>query len=136
MKQIGIMKYLPMWVLYIVDVYCYAVLFSRFLVLKTNTVIMSHLIDRFSIIVVFWWCTFLRLYSMYRNSSSVIQVVISSTYHCKNCGLVTVIVCCIAGYLRNVVTGEHYRFVSMWMARSSYLAAAFIMLIFVSKTNA
>ncbi|XP_071951941.1 membralin-like [Antedon mediterranea] len=34
------------------------------------------------------------------------------------------------GYLRNVVTGEHYRFVSMWMARSSYIAAAFIMLIF------
>ncbi|XP_072027387.1 membralin-like [Amphiura filiformis] len=34
------------------------------------------------------------------------------------------------GYLRNVVTGEHYRFVSMWMARSSYIAAGFIMLIF------
>uniref|UniRef100_T1JGY6 Membralin n=1 Tax=Strigamia maritima TaxID=126957 RepID=T1JGY6_STRMM len=34
------------------------------------------------------------------------------------------------GYLRNVVTGEHYRFVSMWMARTSYLAAAFIMLVF------
>ncbi|CAH1772784.1 unnamed protein product [Owenia fusiformis] len=34
------------------------------------------------------------------------------------------------GFLRNVVTGEHYRFVSMWMARSSYLAAAFIMVIF------
>ena len=40
--------------------------------------------------------------------------------------------CVVAGYLRNVVTGEHYRFVSKWMARSSYLAAAFIMLIFVS----
>jgi len=37
-----------------------------------------------------------------------------------------------AGYLRNVVTGEHYRFVSMWMAKSSYLAAAFIMIVFVS----
>ena len=36
------------------------------------------------------------------------------------------------GYLRNVVTGEHYRFVSMWMAKSSYLAAAFIMIVFVS----
>jgi len=36
-----------------------------------------------------------------------------------------------AGYLRNVVTGEHYRFVSMWMAKSSYLAAAFIMIVFV-----
>lgn len=34
------------------------------------------------------------------------------------------------GYLRNVVTGEHYRFVSMWMARTSYIAAGFIMLIF------
>ena len=42
--------------------------------------------------------------------------------------------CLFSGFLRNVVTGEHYRFVSMWMARSSYLAAAFIMLIFVSKT--
>ena len=30
------------------------------------------------------------------------------------------------------MTGEHYRFVSMWMARSSYIAAAFIMLVFVS----
>ena len=33
---------------------------------------------------------------------------------------------------RNVVTGEHYRFVSMWMARTSYLAAFFIMIVFVS----
>ncbi|XP_076233761.1 membralin-like isoform X2 [Calliopsis andreniformis] len=34
------------------------------------------------------------------------------------------------GFLRNVVTGEHYRFVSMWMTRTSYLAAFFIMLVF------
>lgn len=34
------------------------------------------------------------------------------------------------GYLRNVVTGEHYRFVSMWMVRTSYLPAAFIMFVF------
>ncbi|BES91285.1 Tumour-associated protein [Nesidiocoris tenuis] len=34
------------------------------------------------------------------------------------------------GYLRNVVTGEHYRFVSMWMGRTAYFAAFFIMLIF------
>ncbi|XP_015120808.1 membralin [Diachasma alloeum] len=34
------------------------------------------------------------------------------------------------GFLRNVVTGEHYRFVSMWMARTSYVAAFFIMLVF------
>ncbi|KAK0092671.1 hypothetical protein PV326_000893, partial [Microctonus aethiopoides] len=34
------------------------------------------------------------------------------------------------GFLRNVVTGEHYRFVSMWMARTSYIAALFIMLVF------
>ncbi|EFN63664.1 Membralin [Camponotus floridanus] len=34
------------------------------------------------------------------------------------------------GFLRNVVTGEHYRFVSMWMARTSYLAAFFVMLVF------
>lgn len=35
------------------------------------------------------------------------------------------------GFLRNVVSGEHYRFVSMWMARTSYLAAFVIMVIFV-----
>lgn len=36
------------------------------------------------------------------------------------------------GYLRNVVTGEHYRFVSMWwMQRGSYLASFFIMILFV-----
>lgn len=39
------------------------------------------------------------------------------------------------GYLRNVVSGEHYRFVSMWMARSSYLAAAFIMLVFTVSVS-
>nr|CAD7405769.1 unnamed protein product [Timema cristinae] len=38
-------------------------------------------------------------------------------------------------YYRNVVTGEHYRFVSMWMARTSYLAAFFIMLVFVNITS-
>lgn len=37
------------------------------------------------------------------------------------------------GFLRNVVSGEHYRFVSMWMARTSYLAAFVIMVIFVSE---
>nr|KAG5698281.1 hypothetical protein BaRGS_016983 [Batillaria attramentaria] len=39
------------------------------------------------------------------------------------------------GFLRNVVTGEHYRFVSMWMARSSYVAAAFIMLVFTVSVS-
>lgn len=34
------------------------------------------------------------------------------------------------GYVRNVVTGEHYRFISMWTSRTSYIAAAFIMLVF------
>ncbi|KAI5751464.1 hypothetical protein M8J77_007710 [Diaphorina citri] len=34
------------------------------------------------------------------------------------------------GYLRNVVTGEHYRFVSMWMGRGSYVIAFLIMLVF------
>lgn len=34
------------------------------------------------------------------------------------------------GYVRNVITGEHYRFVNVWMTRASYLAAAFIMVIF------
>lgn len=40
-----------------------------------------------------------------------------------------------AGFLRNVVSGEHYRFVSMWMARTSYLAAFVIMVIFVSASG-
>lgn len=36
------------------------------------------------------------------------------------------------GYLRNVITGEHYRFVSMWwMQRGSYVASFFIMILFV-----
>lgn len=39
------------------------------------------------------------------------------------------------GFLRNVVSGEHYRFVSMWMARTSYLAAFVIMVIFVSAAR-
>ncbi|KAI1290150.1 Membralin [Halotydeus destructor] len=34
------------------------------------------------------------------------------------------------GYVRNVISGEHYRFVNIWMTRTSYLAAAFIMLVF------
>uniref|UniRef100_A0A0A1XPD5 Membralin n=1 Tax=Zeugodacus cucurbitae TaxID=28588 RepID=A0A0A1XPD5_ZEUCU len=35
------------------------------------------------------------------------------------------------GYLRNVITGEHYRFVSMWWAAwSSYLTAFFVMVLF------
>ncbi|RWS29661.1 membralin-like protein [Leptotrombidium deliense] len=34
------------------------------------------------------------------------------------------------GYVRNVNTGEHYRFVNIWMTRTSYIAAAFIMLVF------
>ncbi|CAH2089480.1 unnamed protein product [Euphydryas editha] len=39
------------------------------------------------------------------------------------------------GYLRNVITGEHYRFVSMLTARSSYIAAFFIMLVFSSNIS-
>ena len=34
-------------------------------------------------------------------------------------------------YYRNVVTGEQFRFVPMWMARSSYIPAFLIMLVFV-----
>ncbi|CAL8093618.1 unnamed protein product [Orchesella dallaii] len=34
------------------------------------------------------------------------------------------------GYLRNVVTGEQFRFVPMWMARTSYIPAMLIMLVF------
>lgn len=52
-------------------------------------------------------------------------------------GLIALSLCvCVCvfspGFLRNVVSGEHYRFVSMWMARTSYLAAFVIMVIFVS----
>lgn len=37
------------------------------------------------------------------------------------------------GYLRNIITGEHYRFVSIWWAPwSSYPAAFCVMLLFVS----
>lgn len=37
------------------------------------------------------------------------------------------------GYLRNVITGEHYRFVSTWWtAWSSYPTAFFVMILFVS----
>ncbi|XP_044745946.1 membralin [Coccinella septempunctata] len=39
------------------------------------------------------------------------------------------------GYMRNVVTGEHYRFVNMWMARSAYFAAFFIMIIFTVSVS-
>lgn len=40
------------------------------------------------------------------------------------------------GYLRNVITGEHYRFVSMWwMSRSSYFAPFFIMILFTLTTS-
>jgi hypothetical protein len=36
------------------------------------------------------------------------------------------------GFVRNAVTGEHFRFVSSWMARSSYVAALLVMILFVS----
>lgn len=36
------------------------------------------------------------------------------------------------GFVRNAVTGEHFRFVSSWMARSSYVAALLIMILFVN----
>ncbi|KAJ6664231.1 hypothetical protein lerEdw1_008450 [Lerista edwardsae] len=39
------------------------------------------------------------------------------------------------GFLRNVVSGEHYRFISMWMARTSYLAAFVIMVIFTLSVS-
>ena len=35
------------------------------------------------------------------------------------------------GYLRNVVTGEHFRFVSLWMAKTSFVIATIIMFAFV-----
>ncbi|KAM3852409.1 membralin isoform 2-T2 [Vipera latastei] len=39
------------------------------------------------------------------------------------------------GFLRNVVSGEHYRFISMWMARTSYVAAFVIMVIFTLSVS-
>ena len=36
------------------------------------------------------------------------------------------------GYLRNVVTGAQYHFVSRWSSSTSYLAAAMVMMVFVS----
>ncbi len=33
------------------------------------------------------------------------------------------------------MTGEHFRFVSMWMTHTSYFAAGFIMVIFVSELS-
>lgn len=38
------------------------------------------------------------------------------------------------GFVRNAITGEHFRFVSSWMARSSYVAALLIMVLFVWMT--
>ncbi|VDP36553.1 unnamed protein product [Soboliphyme baturini] len=38
----------------------------------------------------------------------------------------------ILGYVRNLVTGEHYRFEMVRMTRTSYIAAFFVMIIFVS----
>jgi hypothetical protein len=35
------------------------------------------------------------------------------------------------GFVRNAISGEHFRFVSSWMARSSYVAALLIMILFV-----
>lgn len=43
----------------------------------------------------------------------------------------------LISFIRNVVTGEHYRFVSMWwFSRGSYPAAFFIMILFVSDLKA
>ena len=36
------------------------------------------------------------------------------------------------GYLRNVKTDEHFKFISVHATRSSYIAAAFVMVLFVS----
>lgn len=35
------------------------------------------------------------------------------------------------GFVKNVVTGEHFRFVTMWTTRTSYITAALVMIIFV-----
>ncbi|KRY48551.1 Membralin [Trichinella britovi] len=40
------------------------------------------------------------------------------------------------GYMRNLVTGEQYRFVTMWMSRSSYISALLTMLTFTFSISA
>ncbi|KRZ69592.1 Membralin [Trichinella papuae] len=40
------------------------------------------------------------------------------------------------GYMRNLVTGEQYRFVTMWMSRSSYISAFLTMLTFTFSISA
>ena len=39
------------------------------------------------------------------------------------------------GYLRNVVSGAHYHFVSRWTSSTSYISAFFVMMIFVRNNN-
>jgi hypothetical protein len=39
----------------------------------------------------------------------------------------------VQGYLRNVVSGAQYHFVSRWSSVSSYVAATLVMIIFVSS---
>lgn len=37
------------------------------------------------------------------------------------------------GYLRDMISGEHYHFVSVGISRASYLTALLVMLIFVRR---
>ena len=37
------------------------------------------------------------------------------------------------GFLRNVVTGEHYRFIDMWLNKLNYVFSFILMIILVSK---
>ena len=39
------------------------------------------------------------------------------------------------GYLRNVVSGAHYHFVSRWTSSTSYFTAFLVMIIFVSISS-
>ncbi|KAF2355905.1 Membralin [Trinorchestia longiramus] len=39
------------------------------------------------------------------------------------------------GYLRNVVTGEHYRFVSTWLGGTNYVGAALVMVVFTLSVS-
>ena len=36
------------------------------------------------------------------------------------------------GYMKNVISGEHYKFVTMWMGRTSYTVSFLLMFVFVS----
>jgi hypothetical protein len=95
------------------DMYVYILIITHYMYMYVYILIITHYMDMYVYILII-------THSMYM----YVYILIITHYMYMYAPFV--------GYLRNVESGEHYRFVSMWMARSSYMAAAFIMLIFVS----